>query len=210
MELDTKERWKFFCCARERACGCGSGPRRGHSALRPCTPHASRADLARKRRIVSDASRTDEEREDAAESLSRRGLAPNRTCTALSGIVHSVLAWPDRIYHGLFTYDVMHCVYLNCIGYLLETLIDVMPATQLMELDRRGKKLPPFRKRDGTTCKRARKLSSAAYLTAEMKVAPHSQHVVSNIYFWQPNIYTQHIYPTYISDDPTYISNTYN
>ena len=198
MELDTKERWKFFCCVRERACGCGSGPRQGHSALRPCTPHADRRDdIERKRRIVCDTSLTEEARNDAAESLKRRGLAPTRTCTALSGIVHAVLAWPDRIYHGLFTYDVMHCVYLNCIGYLLDTLHSVMTPTQLMELDRRGKKLPPFRKRDGTTCKRARKLSSAAYLTAEMKVVTCTQYTcptyIPNIYTKLPNMYTQHI-----------------
>ena len=34
MEFDTKERYKFFCCAKQRACGIGSGPRDGHSALR--------------------------------------------------------------------------------------------------------------------------------------------------------------------------------
>ena len=170
MELDTKERWKFFCCVREHACGCGSGPRRGHSALRPCTPHSSRADLPRKRRIVCDTSLTEAERNDAADSLKRWGIHPTRTCTALTGILHAVIAWPYRIYYGLFTYDVMHCVYLNCIGYLLETMVDLMTPTQLMELDSRGKTLPPFRRRDGTTCRRARKLSSPAYLTAEMKV----------------------------------------
>lgn len=170
MELDTKERWKFFGCARERACGVGSGPRWGHSALRPCTPHSGRADLPRKRRIAGDANLPEEERQSASDSLSRQGIHPTRICTALAGIVHAVIPWPDRIYYGLFTYDVMHCVYLNCIGYLLDTLIDLMTPTQLMALDARGKKLPPFRKEDGTTCKRARKLSSSAYLTAELKV----------------------------------------
>ena len=42
IELDTKERYKFFGCARQRACGIGSGPRRGRSVLRSCTRHSSR------------------------------------------------------------------------------------------------------------------------------------------------------------------------
>ena len=52
MEFDTKERYKFFCCSRQRGCGIGSGPRQGHSTLRPCTPHSSRLDLSAKRRNV--------------------------------------------------------------------------------------------------------------------------------------------------------------
>ena len=42
VELDTKERYKFFGCSRQRACGIGSGPRRGRSLLRSCTSHARR------------------------------------------------------------------------------------------------------------------------------------------------------------------------
>jgi hypothetical protein len=45
-----------------------------------------------------------------------------------------------------------------------------MTPKQLMQLDTRGMGLPPFRKEDGVTSKRAKKLSSSAYLTAEMKV----------------------------------------
>ena len=170
MEFDTKERSKFFCCSRERGCAIGSGTRIGHSAMRPCTPHSSRLDLPAKRRIVSNTSLSAQERESASASLSRRGLHPHRQCTALTDLKHSVIRWTDRIYFGLFTFDVMHCLFINCIGYLLDTVIDLMTASVLMELDKRGKSLPPFRKEDGTTCKRARKLSSSAYLTAEMKV----------------------------------------
>ena len=42
VELDTKERYKFFGCQRQRACGIGSGPRRGRSIFRRCTPHSHR------------------------------------------------------------------------------------------------------------------------------------------------------------------------
>ena len=42
LELDTKERYKFFVCSRQRACGIASGPRRGRSVLRSCIRHSSR------------------------------------------------------------------------------------------------------------------------------------------------------------------------
>ena len=42
VEVDTKERYKFFGCSRQRACGIGSGPRRGRSTLRSCTSHSRR------------------------------------------------------------------------------------------------------------------------------------------------------------------------
>lgn len=170
MEFDTKERTKFFCCARERGCAIGSGLRIGHSALRHCTPHTSRPDLPVKRRLVSDANASSTDREAAADSLSRRGIHPFRRCTGIEHLQHSVIHWPGRIYFGLFAYDRMHHIYINCIGYLLDTLIDLMTPRMMMELDRRGKMLPPFRKEDGTTTRRAKKLSSSAFLTAEMKV----------------------------------------
>ena len=40
----------------------------------------------------------------------------------------------------------MHVVLINCIGYLLDTLIDVLKPRQLLELDRRNKSLPQKRK----------------------------------------------------------------
>jgi hypothetical protein len=170
MEFDTKERTKFFCLARERACGCGSGPRRGHSNFRHCTSHASRGDLEQKRNDAHDPTLSQQERDAAASSLKRRGLNPYQQCTALLGLRHAVLRWPSRIFFGLFSFDVMHGIYLNCIGYLLDTLIDLLPASVLNELDRRVARLPPFRGKGGTTTRRVRRLSSSAYLTAEMKV----------------------------------------
>jgi hypothetical protein len=53
MEFDTKERYKFFGCARQRACGIGSGPRQGRSCIRPCTPHSLRPDLQQQLLICS-------------------------------------------------------------------------------------------------------------------------------------------------------------
>ena len=62
MEFDTKERTKFFACAREHACAIGSGPRTGRSSFRKCTPHTSRRDLKRKRLIIDgDVPADDEE-----------------------------------------------------------------------------------------------------------------------------------------------------
>ena len=114
MEFDTKERTKFFCCDKQHACGIGSGPRQGHSVLRPCTPHASRADLAEKRRAASDPS--DALHDAAVASLKRRGIHPSRQCTALMGLQYCLLTWPGRIHHGLFAFDCLHTLYLNTVG----------------------------------------------------------------------------------------------
>ena len=165
MEFDTKERYKFFCCARQRACAIGSGPRHAHSALRFCTPHVSRADLTEK---VQAAAAGDDL---AAQSLSRRGIHPHRQCTALLGRKHCVIPWNGRRYFGLFTFDIMHCLFINCIGYLLDALLDSMTPTVKATLDKRAKSLAPFRNPiNGLTTPRVTRLSSSAYLTAENKV----------------------------------------
>ena len=168
MEFDTKERYKFFCCARQHACGIGSGPRQGHSVLRPCTPHSARLDLPAKRRNVALRGQT---AEAAASSLSRRGIHPFRRCTALEGREHCVLNWPGRLYFGLFAYDVLHILYINCIGYLLDAVLDNLTPTLKIELDRRTRSLGPFRNPcNGLSTRRVRRLSSTGYLSAELKV----------------------------------------
>ena len=168
MEFDTKERYKFFCLARQRACGIGSGPRQGHSALRECTPHASRVDMPAKRRAAADPQ--SENGEDAAASVSRRGLHPHRECTALVHLEHCVIRWPNRLYFGLHAYDCMHTLFINCIGYLIEALLSTMTATNKIELDRRVRSFTSFRRPDGVATRRITKLSSLAYTTAETKV----------------------------------------
>ena len=179
MEFDTKERYKFFCCARQRACAIGSGPRKGHSALRPCTAHASRADLVSKKRSASDPAC--EDCETARLSLSRRGLHPRWRCEALEDRQYCLIKWPGRIYSGLFAFDAMHVLFINCIDYFLDILLDSMTATMKATLDKRVLALTPFRNpADGRTTRRVRKLSSTGYLSAEMKVVylfvlPHAR-----------------------------------
>ena len=165
MEFDTKERFKFFCCARQRACAIGSGVRKGHSALRVCTHHSSRVDLAEK---IQQANSGDE---TAAASLSRRGIHPYRRVTSLDGRKHCVIPWPGRLYFGLFSFDIIHCLFINCIGYLLDALLESMTPRQKAELDRRVRLFTPFRNIvNGETTSRVTRLSSTAYLTAENKV----------------------------------------
>ena len=168
MEFDTKERFKFFCCAKEHACAIGSGPRQGHSNLRPCTPHTSRVDLGEKMRsaVCPECANS----ESAAESLSRRGLHPLHRCTALVDRKYSVIRWPGRMYFGLFSFDVLHHLNTNCVGYLLDTLLENMTATMKQQLDKRVKQYTNFRRSNGVRSAYVRKLSSTAYLTAEKKV----------------------------------------
>ena len=154
MELDTKERTKFFCLAKEHACGIGSGPRQGHSAFRPCTPHAMRDDIVRKKNTAT----RDGEKCAAALSLKRRGIHPIRRCHALAKLKHCVLKWPHRVYHGLFNYDTMHVLFINCIGYLLDATLNLLTKTNKIELDRRARALPSFR--NPYTGKTTRKVST--------------------------------------------------
>ena len=174
IELDTKERYKFFGCARQRACGIGSGPRRGHSVLRRCTAHSSRNDLARKRAIVagmSDIPCDDDRVQEAADSLRRRGIHPYQLCSAITNAKHSIIRWPGRIYHGLFAYDVMHGLYINSIGYLQDTLLSALTAQKKIELDKRVLRFTSFRNpHDGSTSRKVDSLTSIGYMTAELRV----------------------------------------
>ena len=168
MEFDTKERFKFFCCARERACAIGSGPRQGHSALRFCTSHSTRADLIVKMETALRPGCADAEA--AADSLSRRGIHPTHRCTAITHLQHCVYRWPGRIYFGLFAFDVMHHLYINCTEYLLDAVLATMKPAKHKILDQRAKKYVSFRRANGVRSPQVRKLSSTAYLTAEKKV----------------------------------------
>ena len=178
MEFDTKERYKFFGCARERACGIGSGPRKGHSNLRRCTPHTSRDNLHELRMIIVNAHKmaeADEEGDDRfdthKESWKRRGLHPEHTCWALNNCRNSIIRWPGRIYHGLFNFDVMHHLYINSIGYLQEAFLDVLTPEKQKLLDSRVKQFMPFKTpQDGSASRRVTSLTSIGYLTAELKV----------------------------------------
>lgn len=168
MEFDTKERYKFFCCDKQRACGCGSGPRQGHSALRRCTPHASRRDLPAKRRAAADPASPNHEA--AVKSLKRWGIHPHKQCTALMGLQYCVIPWPGRIHFGLYAYDIMHHLYINSIRYTLDCILDYMTPTQKRTLDARMRALGSFRNHQGVTCKRVSRLSTTGCLSAEMKV----------------------------------------
>jgi len=64
----------------------------------------------------------------------------------------------------------MHTLFINCTGYLLDGIIDSLTPTLLAELDRRVRTFTSFRDENGVATRRVTKLSSAAYLSAEMKV----------------------------------------
>ena len=133
VELDTKERYKFFGLRSQRCCGIGSGPRRGRSLFRQCTPHATRCDIARKRELVASAGPGSSA---ATASLSRRGLHPTIQCTAiLEDARDAVLNFPHRLYGGLYAYDTMHIIFIGAIGYLLEAIVDALTPSQRVRLN---------------------------------------------------------------------------
>ena len=172
MEFDIKERTKFFGQAREHACAIGSGPRKGRSAFRSCTPHASRHDVHRKFSVIDGViPATKEEVQAAEDSLMRRGIHPHNRCTAIKNLVHCVISWPGRMYYGLVGFDVMHIVYLNWIKYLQETLLSTLTPTQRNQLNQRLLSFLPFRSPlDGTTSKKVASLSRIGYSSAEVRV----------------------------------------
>lgn len=172
MEFDTKERTKFFALARERACAIGSGPRKGRSVFRKCTPHASRQSLKRKRQMIDGVVQaSDIEVVLAQRSVKRKGLHPSHRCTALSKCQHVFIKWPGRIYHGLFAFDVMHILYINWIKYLQETLLSTLTKTQQKLIDQRVRSFSPFlTPDDGTTSRNVTSLSRIGYMSAEARV----------------------------------------
>ena len=154
MELDTKERTKFFGLARQRACAIGSGPRKGRSAFRPCTSHALRKDT-----------------DIPHDSFLRRGIDPDRPVMALWPCVKSVIRWSDRLHHGLFAFDVLHVLYINTIRYMQETFLDLLTPTKQKLLDDRVCALSPFRDPvTGQTSPKVTSLTRIGYLSGEQRV----------------------------------------
>ena len=103
--------------------------------------------------------------------MKRQGLHPHRRCTALMKCHHSIIEWPDHLYHGLVAYDVMHILYLNWIKYLQEVLLSTMTKTQQQLLDRRVRCFSPFvNPDDGTTSRKVTSLSRIGYMSAESRV----------------------------------------
>ena len=87
------------------------------------------------------------------------------------GLSHSIIRWPGRIYHGLFSFDVMHCLYINMIGYLQDAFLDLLTLGQQKRLDSRVVTFTPFRNpQTGYTTKRVTSLSSIGYMSAEQRV----------------------------------------
>ena len=125
-------------------------------------------DIDVKRRLVAE----DGPSCASGESLSRRGLHPTVTCSAiLDDCSRATLSIPGRLFGGLFAYDIMHTVFIGAIGYLLEAVVEILTPTKRSELDSRSNKLSPLRNPvTGKCVRRILKVTRLAYLTAEQKV----------------------------------------
>ena len=170
VEVDTKERYKFFGGQRQRSCGIGSGPRVGRSVFRPCTPHATRKDdidLKRELSVTGGA-----KGRAAAASLARRGIHPFISCPAiLIDCKDAVLSLPGRMFGGLYAYDTMHTIFIGAIGYLLDAIVDLLTPSGLRELDKRSASFSCFRDPiTGKTVRRVPRVSKLSFLTAEQRV----------------------------------------
>ena len=127
-----------------------------------------RDDLDTKRRLAAEMG----PKCPAAASLSRRGLHPTITCSAIvDNCSRATLSIPGRIFGGLFAFDIMHIVFIGAIGYLLEAILDIMPPRKRLLLDSRSSKFSPLRNKvTGKSVRRIAKVSQLGYLTAEQKV----------------------------------------
>ena len=170
VEVDTKERYKFFGGKRQRSCGVGSGPRRGRSLFRQCTPHATRGDIDHKRQLVQSGENGAAE---AAASLARRGLHPTISCPAvLEDGKDIILSHPGRMFGGLYAFDTMHHLYINSAAYLLEGVVDLLTPSKRRALDKCVKKFSSFRDPyTGVPARRVSTVTKLSYLTAELRVA---------------------------------------
>ena len=132
---------------------------------------------------------------EACESLLRRGIHPQLQCTALRICEHSIIRWPGRIYHGLFSFDVMHVVYINYIGYLQDALLLTLTDAQKKKLDTRVLNFTSFRNpHDGTSSKTVTSLTSIGYITAELRVL--------HLFIWGHAVGSKcEIFPADIRDD---------
>ena len=125
-----------------------------------------RDDLDTKRRLAAE----NGPKCSSSKSLRRRGLHPTITCSAIVGCC-TTLSIPGRLFGGLFAYDIMHVVFLNAIGYLLEAIVDLLTPTVRVRLDSRSNKLSPLRNPvTGKSVRRIAKATQLSYLTAEQKV----------------------------------------
>lgn len=176
-ELDTKERYKFFACSRQRACPIGSGPRKGRSLFRQCTPHALRTDIQLKRTVASRESGS--LAKYASNSLLRRGIHPTIGCPAvLQDCKDAIIYWPHRMFAGLCSYDVLHTLYINTIGYLLEAIVSLLTPSVAKKLDNVAALLTPLRnKKTGKTARRMSRVSNNNIATNYINT--HYQHTRS-------------------------------
>ena len=83
----------------------------------------------------------------------------------------ATLKFPGRLFGGLFSYDIMHTVFIGATGYLLEAIVDILPPSKQRLLDEHSKSLSALRNTlTGKSSRRIQKITQLAYLTAEQKV----------------------------------------
>ena len=170
-------RYKFFGSRSERTCGICSGPRKGRSTFRRGTLHANRwSEIQRLQSIVDAGTRLKKRKRrhrDAESSLERKGVHALRRCRLPERCPQSLLKVPGRVFGGLFSFDVMHVIFINWCSYFLQRLQDSLTPGMKEILDQRMESLWG-RFRDVETGKTSRlprgAITSQVGLTAEHRV----------------------------------------
>jgi hypothetical protein len=133
MSLDTPERVKYFCLARNRACGyCRL--RQGRSVTRAATRHdpVQLSDMFTRANVSTQNRDEQRQRKRARQKLSRHGWKSNKRCRltdkADKCLVHVSLG--DDVpppYAGLIQFEKMHTFFINYCTYCLDQLSQCVP-----------------------------------------------------------------------------------
>ena len=152
--------------------------RKGWSSLRTGTIHRKdhllrNWNLAIDRRQTRRRNALGRAQKRAREQLCRHGFHKKQRCTLLDHANRILVRDPDEqiqlLFHGVVFNDLLHWL-LNCCDYLFDAIEGVMTKEMLLECDENIRRLPMFRKSDGTGVRRFKVVCSNTYLTSARRI----------------------------------------
>jgi hypothetical protein len=177
VRVDSKERKTYFGLKSDRSCAICRF-RKGWSSLRTGTAHGKRH-IQRLWKLAIDDPRTlrrnarGRAQKRAREQLCRHGFHKRQRCTLLDHAKSILLRDPlqrrQSLFAGVIFNDLLHWE-KNCCDYAFEALAGVMTKAMKLECDENVRRVPPFRKADGTPLKRFFVVSDNTYLTTARRL----------------------------------------
>ena len=177
VRVDSKERKTYFGLKSDRSCAICRF-RKGWSSLRRGTTHrkdhmqrnwnlAIDTPTTRRRNVLGRAQKR------AREQLCRHGFHKKQRCTLLDHANSILVRDPNQqiqlLFAGLIFNDLLHWL-LNCCDYAFDAIEGVMTKEMTLGVDENNRRLPMFRKSDGTGVRRFRVVCSNTYLTTARRI----------------------------------------